>query len=138
MKYFIFLSLLVVSFSFTVHAQKKQHQIIFELVSADTADHSAIIRQVNNVLKAAPDAKIEVVCHGPAVYALIKDKSYIKEKVDELVVDKRVIFAACANSLKRFNLSADQVISSAIIVPVAILEIVEKQEKGWSYIKSGH
>ena len=45
------------------------------MAGSDTADHNAIIRQVNNVLKVAPSSKIEIVFHGKAVYALVKDKT---------------------------------------------------------------
>ena len=119
-------------------AQKKQHRIVFDMAGSDTADHTAVIRQVNNVLKAAPQTKIEIVFHGKAVYALVKDKTTVKDKIDDLVNNKHVIITACNNSLVRFNLSKDDVIPSAIVVPVAMLELADKQEKGWSYIKAGH
>ena len=67
------------------NAQKKQHRIVFDMAGSDTADHSAIIRQVNNVLKNSPQTKIEVVFHGKSVYALIKDKTTVKDKIDDLV-----------------------------------------------------
>ena len=70
MKYILLLLSSFLIFNTNIHAQKKQHKIVFDMSGSDTADHSAIIRQVNNVLKAAPQTKIEVVFHGKAVYAL--------------------------------------------------------------------
>lgn len=124
--------------STNIIAQKKQHKIIFDISSSDTADHSTVIRQVNNILKQAPDTKIEVVFHGKAVYALVKDKTTLNDKIDELVNKKNVVFAACNNSLIRLNISKNELLSSVIVVPVAMLELMDKQEKGWSYIKAGH
>ncbi len=124
--------------STNIIAQKKQHKIIFDISSSDTADHSTIIRQVNNVLKQAPDTKIEVVFHGKAVYALVKDRTTLNDKIDELVNKKNVVIAACNNSLIRLNISKNELLSSVIVVPVAMLELMDKQEKGWSYIKAGH
>lgn len=138
MKYlFLFLTAILI-FNTNTSAQKKQHRIIFDMAGSDTADHKIIIRQVNNVLKNSPTTKIEVVFHGKSVYALIKDKSTVKEEIDDLVNNKHVVIAACNNSLNQLKLSKEDVISSAIIVPVAILELTDKQEKGWSYIKAGH
>ncbi len=77
-----------------------------------------------------------MVFYGKAVYALVKDKTMVKEKIDDLVNNKHVVIAACNNSLIRFNLTKDDLILSAIVVPVAILELTDKQEKGWSYIKA--
>ncbi len=138
MKYFVLLFSAFFIFSTNSHAQKKQHKIVFDMSGRDTADHSAVIRQVNNVLKSAPQTKIEVVFHGQAVYALVKDKTTVKEKIDDLVKNKQVVIAACNNSLIRLNISKDDLIASAVVVPVAILELIDKQEKGWSYIKAGH
>ena len=137
MKYFILFLSTVLIFSTAAHAQKKQHRIVFDMSGSDTADHNTVIRQVNNVLKASPQTKIEVVFHGGAVYALVKDKTTVKEKIDDLVIKKHVVIAACNNSLIRLKISKDDLISSAIVVPVAILEFADKQEKGWSYIKAG-
>ena len=87
-------------------------------------------------MAAAPDVKIEVVFHGIAVYALLKDTGYHKEQIMALS-QKGVVFAACNNSLKSRNIDRSRVIQQAIIVPVSILELAKKQEKGWSYIKAG-
>ena len=137
MKHLFFCLAALLIFSTSTIAQKKQHRIVFDISASDTADHSVVIRQVNNVLKASPQTKIEVVFHGKAVYALVKDKTTFKDKLDDLVKNKHVLLAACNNSLIRLNISRDELISSAVVVPVAILELTDKQEKGWSYIKAG-
>ncbi len=129
---FIFISL--VFLSVTTHAQ---HKIIWEMPGGDTAQQRVLFNQVNNVLAAAPDTKIEVVLHGNAVYAFLKDTGYFKTQIADLY-KKGIVFAVCNNSLKKRNIDPARVIPEAIIVPVAILEIVKKQEEGWSYIKAGY
>jgi uncharacterized protein len=118
--------------------QSKQHKIVYDLSSADTAIQSSILRQFNNVLKAAPNTQLEVVCHGPAIYMLVKSKIFFEEKINELKEKGNVTFKVCANSMKRLNVDKSELIALAEIVPVAILELSEKQMKGWSYIKAGH
>jgi len=120
-------------FSVTVYAQ---HKIIWDMNSGDTAQQRGLYKQINNVLAEAPDTKIEVVFHGNAVYALLKDTGYHKEQIIGLS-KKGVVFAACNNSLKGRNIDTNRVIQQAIIVPVSILELAKKQEEGWSYIKAG-
>ncbi len=138
MKYFFFLIIATLMLNTNTSAQTKLHKIVFDMAGSDTADHNNIIRQVNNVLKNSPQTKIEVVFHGKAVYALVKDKTTVKEKIDDLVNNKHVVIAACNNSMQRLNILKSELIPSAIIVPVAMLELMDKQEKGWSYIKAGH
>ncbi len=138
MKYFFFLLIATLMLNTNALAQTRQHKIVFDMAGRDTADYNNIIRQVNNVLKNSPQTKIEVVFHGKAVYALVKDKTTLEEKIDDLVKNKHVIIAACNNSMQRLNILKSELIPSAIVVPVAMLELMDKQEKGWSYIKAGH
>jgi intracellular sulfur oxidation DsrE/DsrF family protein len=114
-----------------------QHKIIWEMSSGDTAQQRVLFNQLNNVLAEAPDTKIELVFHGFAVYALLNDTGYFKPQIAALY-KKGVVFAVCNNSLKKRNIPPARVIPGAIIVPVAILELVQKQEAGWAYIKAGN
>ena len=137
MKYLLVTIAAVLLFT-TTHAQGKQYKIIFDIASSDTADQSGVIRQANNVLRNSPGSNVEIVFHGKAIYALVKSATPFKDRLDDLVNNKGVILAACNNSLNRYNLTREDVIPSAIVVPVAIIELADKQEKGWSYIKAGH
>jgi uncharacterized protein len=137
MKQIVFLSALLI-LAVSISAQNRQYKIVYDLVSNDTADHSAVLRQFNNILKVAPDAQLEVVCHGPAIYMLVKNKVFFEEKMNELKTKGKVSFKVCANSMKRLNVDKTELITAAEIVPMAILELSEKQQEGWSYIKAGH
>jgi intracellular sulfur oxidation DsrE/DsrF family protein len=48
-----------------------------------------------------------------------------------------VTFEACEFSLKERKVDKSQIISESGYVPAGIIYIVEKQEKGWTYIKAG-
>ena len=126
--------ILFISVLFTLAANAQQHKIVWDLSSKDTAEQSIIFRQIGNVLKESPDTKIEVVFHGGAITGLVQGSSNHPEKVQEFL-KKGVIFAACNNSLKRYNIDPSKVLPGVIVVPVAILELVKKQEEGWRYIK---
>ena len=137
MKKIFFITALLFS-AISLIAQTKPHKIVYDLNSNDTAVHSAVLRQFTNVLKATPNTQLEVVCHGPAIYMLVKSKVFFEEKMNELKAKGNVTFKVCANSLKRLNVDKSELIPLAEIVPVAILELAEKQMKGWSYIKAGN
>jgi uncharacterized protein len=134
----IFITIVFFISTISTFSQNKQHKIVFDLNSGDTAIQSSVLRQFNNVLKAAPNAQLEVVCHGPAVYMLVKSKVFFEERMNEVKGNGAVSFKVCANSMKRLNVDKSELISLAEIVPVAILELSEKQMKGWSYIKAGN
>ena len=121
----------------TLQAQK-QHKVVFEITSADTADYRGVLRSVNNVFKDAPGTNVEIVCHGPAIFMLVKDKSVLSDIMQELQTKQGVRFAACANSMRKNNIDKSQLVPVAVVVPNGVMEVVAKEEEGWSYIKSGH
>ncbi len=126
---------LIIFFSMS-NAQQKQHKVVFEITTSGTADHRAVLRQVNNVLKDAPGTRIELVCHGSAIFMLVKDKTVLAAEMETLSA-KGVQFAACANSMRKNNLEKSQLVTPAGVVPNGVLEVVSKEEDGWSYIKAG-
>ena len=136
--YKFFLTPFILFIVTSANAQTEQQKIVFDLNSADTAAHSTVLRQFTNVLKAAPDTELELVCHGQAVNMFIKDKFYFEEKIKELKSKAKVNFKVCANSLRRYNIDKSLVSDWAEIVPVAMLELSSKQKLGWSYIKAGN
>ena len=136
MKYFkplFFISFLVI-FALTGRAQ---HKIIWDMSLSDTAAQKGLYRQLNNVLTAAPGIQVEVVFHNNAVYAMLKDTGYFKAQIMDLH-KKGIVFAVCNNSLKARNIDTGRVMAEAFIVPAALIEMVKKQEDGWSYIKAGN
>ncbi len=121
----------------TLFAQDTPVKIIWEVGSKDTAVHSAIFRQINNVLTVAPETKIEVVFHGNAVFVLTKDSSLHASKVQKEQA-RGVMFAVCNNSMRRLKVDSSRIMKGVTIVPVSMLELAKKQAEGWSYLKAGY
>ena len=122
-----------------VHAQvvsEAEHRIIFQLVSGDSETHTKFLRQIGNILIAAPNSKIEVVTHGMGV-DLLKAKDNDFEQDLESLTGQGVDFVICENTLKQRKFEKNQFLPLAKFVPSAILELVIKQEQGWIYIKAG-
>ncbi len=135
---FLFVLSLIVSTP-SVFAQKvvsmRKHKIVFQLTNNDTLVHKAMVRQINNALTAAPNAKIEVVCHNNGIEFLIASKTKQASAIAELKA-KGVVFAACENTLRERKIDKSEIVSEAIFVPAGILEVVMKQEQKYSYIKA--
>lgn len=142
-KTFIVTILQIVSFGFVTAQQvgsteqKPEHKIIFQLTSGDTTAHKQLMKQFNNILTVSPTTKIEVVCHGAGLDMLVSGKTIVEDKI-KMLADKGVVFNACEFSIKERKVEKSKIISSAGFVPAGIIEIVSKQEKGWSYIKAGN
>lgn len=116
--------------------ENKQHRIVFQLSIDDSLAHKALMKQVNNITSVAPGTKIEVVCHGPGLNMLVMGKTVVQEKILQMKM-KGVEFVACEFSMSERNIPKEKIIPEAGFVKAGIIEIVTRQEQGWSYIKSG-
>lgn len=114
----------------------RQHRIVMQLVSGDTLVQKGLMRQLGNMLEAAPTMKLEVVCHGPGMDLLMSDRSIVADKVKHFS-ERGIVFLACENTIKEKQLDRGKVMPVAGFVQAGIIHIVERQEDGWNYIKAG-
>ncbi len=133
-RFTILFLLLLVSLTFNLQAQS--HKIIFQLNTSDTLAHKSLMKQLGNILTVSPTTQLEVVCHGPGLEILLISKSIVKAKIEGFV-KKGVAFKACEFSMKERKVDRSELLPVASTVPAGIIEIVTKQEQGWSYIKAG-
>jgi intracellular sulfur oxidation DsrE/DsrF family protein len=134
---FIFFLILTSSVVYGQSSSPSKHRIVFQMVSKDTADHNALVRQISNILKLEPAANVEVVCHGPGLQFIQKGKSQVLDKLESLALQK-VDFVGCEFTMQQKNIKKDELLDACRTVPGGILEIVYRQEEGWSYIKAGY
>ena len=114
----------------------KKYKIVIQLTNGDTAVHRATVKQIFNALAAAPNSKIEVVCHNNGISFLQTAKTFQGDKIKELK-GKGVVFVACENTLRERKIDKTEIVPEAGFVPAGIIEVVDKQTKGWSYLKAG-
>ena len=125
-------------FNFTI-AQQNQHKIVFDFTKGDTASFSTMMRQLNNIVKAtAGNAKLEVVCYGPGLDMLMKERTTVQQQIEEFHGKYNVVFSACEASMQRRGIVKSQLLPQTVTVPLASLEMSTKQQEGWSYMKAGY
>ncbi|MCU0392101.1 MAG: DsrE family protein [Thermoflexibacter sp.] len=115
----------------------KKHKIVLQLVSGDTAIYRMLIRQLGNIKKVAPNAVVEVVCHGGGIYILDKDKTNYKPEIEDFAKNG-VVWAACENTMRERKIPKEQLLPISTTVPSGVFEVILKQEDGWSYLKIGY
>jgi intracellular sulfur oxidation DsrE/DsrF family protein len=77
----------------------------------------------------------EILAFGSGI-GILKLDTPIRSDIERLQ-KSGVHFVACANSMKAAHLAITDLLPNTTVVPSGIVEIVRKQEKGWSYIKGG-
>ena len=131
----LFLFCLFSQFSF---GQDNAVNIVFDVTSPDPNTHQAVTRHLKMMSESYPEAQFEVVLYSKSVDMVLKDKSSVAEDLHKLAAKDNVSVNICAMTLKRREISKDQLISNVGTVPDGIMEIVQKQNEGWAYIKEAH
>ena len=119
-------------------AGQPNYKVVFDLTSKDTVDHKMAIRWVNEVLKAEPTAKVEVVFFGQSLDMVVKNKSVVADAITNLAANKNASFKVCRVAMKAHNIDMNQLVDGVETVPDGIYEVISKQREGWGYIKVSH
>lgn len=115
--------------------ENAKHKIVFHLAEDNPAKWKGSMAAVRNVLNALgkDNVQIEIVAGGPGVH-MMKQGSEVTDPMLELG-QQNVSFAVCRASMKANKMAEEEVIPGVMTVPLGFVEIMQKQEAGWAYIK---
>ena len=102
--------------------------VIFHLNQFERMDHC--YANVKNLLKETV-GEIHILINGEPVSLAVSGQ---ENRLEELI-DLGVTISLCNNALKANNIDKEHLISGVNIVSAGVLELMEKQEAGFSYIK---
>jgi intracellular sulfur oxidation DsrE/DsrF family protein len=139
MKKLIIAALALVAALLPLHgfAQSKAHRVLFAITSSNQSDWQMTLGNISNLKKGlAPETvEVEVVAYGPGI-AMVKKDSVVSDEMQTLEKEG-VAFVGCENSMRRMQLTKADLVPGVGTVPSGIVEVVKKQEAGWSYVKAG-
>ena len=130
----IFFILLMLS-SGALWAQQAPN-IVLQLQTSDTLVHKSVVNQIGNLKKEFPDAEIDLVCHGPGLEFLLKEKSRYINKLHKMNL-KGVSYTGCEFTMSQKNIKKEALVDFVKTVPYGIAEIIKKQQQNWLYVKLG-
>lgn len=110
--------------------------MIIQLTSGDTTAQKSLVKQLGNILRAAPNTKIEVVCHNNGITFLQTATTKHAAQIRELSA-RGVDFVACENTMRDRKVKREELLGECRTVPAGVVEIMLKQEKKWAYLKAG-
>lgn len=119
------------------HKSGKENSMISAVIHVNFSDSERQghgLKNVVNILKEVPSAKVEVVCHGAGIGLLVQGDTKHADKVQELI-GNGVSFVACENTLKDKSIPKDKLLAGVTTVPAGAVEIISKQREGYSYFK---
>lgn len=98
---------------------------------------SPLLRNVRNLTEASglKNAQIEVLANSEAVGFYADPTSNADSNLMRQLAEAGIRFVACNNALKGMGIAGEQLPPFVEVVPVGVLELIEKQSKGYAYIK---
>lgn len=134
MKKYLFL-VLVCLLSLGSFAQEKPVKIVFDVTSSDAKVHESAVRHIKSMAAAYPNSQFELVVYSGGLDMVLNDQSSVTSDLQEMAGKPNISLVVCQQSLNKHNLTEAALIPGVKTVPDGILEIANKQQQGWSYIK---
>jgi intracellular sulfur oxidation DsrE/DsrF family protein len=131
------------------HAQAaeggKNHRVVMQVDQNDPEVMNLTLNNASNVIEhyrgRNEDVEIEIVAYGPGLHMLRSDTSPVKDRIRRMAEGSfpaKVTFAACNNTkqgMEKREGHAITIIPQATIVPSGVVQLMELQEQGWSYVR---
>jgi intracellular sulfur oxidation DsrE/DsrF family protein len=111
-------------------------RIVLSLSERDPVRVNEVIGNIGNIQRyyGTDNVRIALVVFGPGVRALLKDESSVKPRIAGLV-SIGVEVLACAATMASLHKTQTDLVDGVRIVPNGIPEIVERQARGWIYVR---
>ena len=138
MKRLLFVACVAVLGLGLVRGSPQPYRVAFDLTSRDTLDQKAVLRWIQEIGTANPDAEMEVVMYGKGFELVMPEHSAYTAGVQAAMKNPKVTFKVCAIAMKNNNIDKSQLLSGVQTVPDGIHELVMKQQDNWGYIKVAH
>ncbi len=109
--------------------------VVIQVSDNNPAIWNLALNNAKNLQQAlgAKNVNVEIVAYGPGIN-MLKFDSEAAPRVKEASADG-VAVRACGNTMKAQHLTEKDLEPGVKIVPAGVVEIMKKQQEGWSYIK---
>jgi intracellular sulfur oxidation DsrE/DsrF family protein len=116
-------------------AEKKPHNVVIHVTDSDPGKWNQALNNSANLQKAMGKDKvnIEIVVNGPGL-DMMKFDSIVAGRMAE-AIGSGVELLACGATMKAANVTEKDLHTGVRVVPGGVVEIMLKQEAGWSYLK---
>lgn len=113
-----------------------KNRALFQVTDNDPARWNMILNNMQNLREgvAGEPIEIELVAYGPGV-SMLKADSSVKERV-AAAVKSGVKVNACQHTMSGMKLTPADMLGEIGYVPSGVVEVMRKQQQGWSYIRS--
>lgn len=112
-----------------------QNRIVMQVSDSEPAKWNLALNNARNIQSdlGAKNVEIEIVAYGPGI-GMLKNGSAVAQRIDEATLSG-VKVVACENTMHAQKLTKADMTSGIAYVPAGVVEIMKRQQEGWSYIR---
>lgn len=113
----------------------KKHHVIFHVTDSDPVKWNQALNNAGNLQKALgkENVEIEIVANGPGL-DMMKFESSVGNRMKD-AIGAGVSILACGATMKGANLTEKDLFPGVKVVPGGVVQIMNREEAGWTYIK---
>jgi len=113
----------------------KKHHVIFHVTDSDPVKWNQALNNAGNLQRALgkDNVEIEIVANGPGL-DMMKFESPAANRMKD-AMGGGISILACGATMKGANLTEKDLFPGVKVVPGGVVQIMVRQEAGWTYIK---
>lgn len=117
-------------------SQHARYKAVFHVADGDPKKWGQALNNAQNVQEALgkDNGRIEIVANGGGI-GMLKFDSEMGNRIRDLQ-RAGINIVACENTMKRLNLTRDDMLPDIGYVPSGVIEVMQKQQEGWSYVRN--
>ena len=110
-------------------------KVVMQVSDGDAARWNLALNNAKNLQAdlGAASVDIEIVAYGPGI-GMLKADSVVGARVDE-AIGAGVKVVACENTMRGQKLTKPDMLGSVGYVSAGVVEIMQRQQQGWAYIR---
>ena len=110
-------------------------KFVFPITKGENDEINHVLNSANNVMKFYGPEKCEVciVAYSKGINTVMKRRLFAKRVRSLMTYD--VEFIACGNTMRTFKIKEKELIDGVEVVTAGIVELIERQLRGWIYIR---
>jgi len=131
----VFISALFVTDAGAQSAAAPKNRVVMQVSDGEAAKWNLALNNARNLQTdlGAANVEIEIVAYGPGLGMLKRDSS-VATRVDEALTSG-VKVVACENTMHAQKLVQADMLPSIGYVGAGVVEIMQRQQQGWSYLR---
>jgi uncharacterized protein len=118
-----------------VRAATASNRIVIQVSDADPAKWNLALNNARNLQTdlGTSNVDIEIVAYGPGI-GMLKMDSPVASRIDDARATG-VKVVACENTMRGQKLAKSDMLNGIGYVQAGVVEIMQKQQQGWSYLR---